>query len=91
MSSFNYNITYHLEKLNLLIDTLSWKAEDLQTQKALKQKHQIKILLNTEYIIALVEVSLEAELDIIDQVLTTNRSSESLQEYKDKAKYKDLH
>ena len=66
MSSFNYNITYHLRKLNLLADTLSQKAEDLQTQKALKQKHQTKILLDAEHIIAPVEVSLEAELDIID-------------------------
>ena len=91
MSSFNYNITYRLGKLNLLADTLSWKAEDLQTQKALKQKHQIKILLDTEHIIALVEVSLEVELDIIDQVLTANRSSESLQEYRDKARHRDLY
>ena len=78
MSSFNYNITYRPEKLNLLADILSQKAEDLQTQKVLKQKHQTKILLNVEHIIAPVEVSLEAELDIINQVLTANRSSESL-------------
>ena len=66
MSSFNYNITYRPRKLNLLADTLSQKTEDLQTQKALKQKHQTKILLDIEHIVALVEVSLEAELDIIN-------------------------
>ena len=66
MSSFNYNIIYRLGKLNLLTDTLSQKAEDLQTQKVLKQKHRTKILLDAQHIIALVEVSLEAELDIIN-------------------------
>ena len=76
--SFNYNIIYYLRKLNLLTDTLSQKTEDLQTQKVLKQKHQIKTLLDIKHIIALIKVSLEAELDIINQVLTANRSSESL-------------
>ena len=78
LSSFNYDITYCPGKLNLLADTLSRKAEDLQTQKEMKQKNQTKTLLSTEYIIAPVEVNLQAELDMVDRILTANRDSDSL-------------
>ena len=60
-------------------------------QKEVKQKNQTKTLLSTEHIITLIEVNLQAELDIIDRILTANRDSDSLQEYKEKARQEDPH
>ena len=77
--------------MNLLADTLSQKAEDLQTQKEVKQKNQIKTLLSIEHIIASVKVNLQAELDMVNRILTANRDSDSLQAYKEKAQHKDPH
>lgn len=94
MSEFNFKLAYRPGKDNVVADVLSRKHELTPTQKAQREAERTRALFSYEQTkeVTLAPVDLPVapeepapmDLDIMEQIMDSNRTSPSLQDYRDK-------